>query len=1255
MNGPICRLLRILVWTAMIWTFREVEAQDLQNLPLRKARNALRLYAPGKVPQLQPGFQNGQDVWILYSAHFYHLSGSKQTFLMRKYGLLPVPAKNDKTDPHQTLRNGLATAKAALVLPGQDAKVNNPILDVLSRTQSETSSAVSGTNIVVVYNDDSLFSYGCSFSFSNDGGQSWKQALPSLFPFGYGQGDPVVAAGPNGVIYHAQLATNTFGDDAVAVSKSKDGGATWSLPVNAALSLPGYLEAHDKEWLAVDNSNNTTSGNVYVSWSHFNFNSDTDEILFVRSLDGGRSWSKAKRVGNTSDSSSVVQSSAIAVGPGGEVYVAYYDSKLPGIVVAKSIDGGQSFGEPVQALVHSSIRFGRTLGGGFDVQPSPSIAVDNSSGPNRGTIYIAADIKPSDPADLSDVVLVKSTDGGSKWSPPVRANDDQTATDQFHPSLAVAPDGTLGLMWYDRRNDPQNNVLLDVYLTTSSNGGKSFNPNRRVTSASWMLVPTPFGLRTHYHGDYNQMSSGELGFVLNWADDRSGRDSDIYAAVLPVSEASKQIPDFVLSVDKLAVNELAGGSASLTISLTERNGFSDNVSLESEIAYPGISYQFSPPSLTAGQQSVLSIAVAAGTPPGTYPLSVVGSAGDLRRSVSLRLTVYDGTQVPRVPLAISSAREALLEPKAASDTAGSLHVLFGGQPDRFGAPYGSLQYARFRGNEQLATHTVFRVSDPANGLFNYSIGVDEAGNITMIWLQTNSNTDITNVFLSRSTDQGKTFSPPVNLTGLTDKRMTIYVTLLAVHKSGAINVGYVQDTPPGGPTSSTVDFWFIRSTDGGAKFSTKVNVFETTTKVGFVYSAAMALDPAGNPIFVYDASVGSISTIFDIFLSASKGGTSFQPAVNLSKTSGSNSSAFASDPAIAVDSLGNINAVYRREDFKTSERDVYFTRSVDGGAHFSEPVNATHTANLGIYVLAPSVGTDGSGNIGITWQAFTASLIYPGGLDVFFCQSSDGKAFSSAINISDNIGQVETTPFILVGPNGQMNVLWQDETGGNDQLLALAFGSGVSGPPQQVTAPSNLVVTPDQSGQITLSWTASPEATSYTIKRRSESESEFATIAIGVTSNSFVDTHAQAGETYYYSVVAVNANRESPTSNAASGVPVGSLVLEDKIWLLPTTARSSGLSGSFFTTDVWISNASEASVNLTLEFLRAGGQDNTVPPKTTLALAAHETRLVPNILEGLFGIQSNQFGPIRFTIPGVAADHVAIVSRTMGWLSRLAR
>ena len=45
------------------------------------------------------------------------------------------------------------------------------------------------------------------------------------------------------------------------------------------------------------------------------------------------------------------------------------------------------------------------------------------------------------------------------------------ATDQFEPFVSVAGNGTLSIAWYDRRNDPANDTLIDVYKTFSTDGG----------------------------------------------------------------------------------------------------------------------------------------------------------------------------------------------------------------------------------------------------------------------------------------------------------------------------------------------------------------------------------------------------------------------------------------------------------------------------------------------------------------------------------------------------------------------------------------------------------------------------------------------------------------------------------------------------------------------------------------------------------------------------------------------------------------
>jgi hypothetical protein len=54
-------------------------------------------------------------------------------------------------------------------------------------------------------------------------------------------------------------------------------------------------------------------------------------------------------------------------------------------------------------------------------------------------------------AGVTNVLLSASYDGGSKWSAPIRVNDNESAVDEFQPNLDVAPNGTVGVAFYDRR------------------------------------------------------------------------------------------------------------------------------------------------------------------------------------------------------------------------------------------------------------------------------------------------------------------------------------------------------------------------------------------------------------------------------------------------------------------------------------------------------------------------------------------------------------------------------------------------------------------------------------------------------------------------------------------------------------------------------------------------------------------------------------------------------------------------------------
>ena len=55
----------------------------------------------------------------------------------------------------------------------------------------------------------------------------------------------------------------------------------------------------------------------------------------------------------------------------------------------------------------------------------PSMSVDRSGGVNNGNIYITWPQRGVTPAGSDpDIVMIRSTNGGTTWSAPVRVNND---------------------------------------------------------------------------------------------------------------------------------------------------------------------------------------------------------------------------------------------------------------------------------------------------------------------------------------------------------------------------------------------------------------------------------------------------------------------------------------------------------------------------------------------------------------------------------------------------------------------------------------------------------------------------------------------------------------------------------------------------------------------------------------------------------------------------------------------------------------
>jgi hypothetical protein len=175
-----------------------------------------------------------------------------------------------------------------------------------------------------------------------------------------------------------------------------------------------------------------------------------------------------------------------AVGDDGAIYVAYFsfdpEEKSPSwargwqfdLIVSR--DGGETFGEPLLVATCGPDRGSPSAAGPGEAYAFPRsfgwplLALDPRG---SGRLYcVWGDYRNGD----RDVFCTASADGGQTWSDPVRVNDDPAGNgaDQLTQFVAVDPsDGAVYVLFYDRRDDPEN-IHAAVTLARSTDGGRTF-------------------------------------------------------------------------------------------------------------------------------------------------------------------------------------------------------------------------------------------------------------------------------------------------------------------------------------------------------------------------------------------------------------------------------------------------------------------------------------------------------------------------------------------------------------------------------------------------------------------------------------------------------------------------------------------------------------------------------------------------------------------------------------------------------------
>ena len=335
--------------------------------------------------------------------------------------------------------------------------------------------------------------------FSTNGGTSWGGVDLPLPPpksksgFDFGS-DPTLAFDTQGNVFYGYIVVHFSGVNSAtgqgingtetAVARSTDGGKTY--PTVTFFSFEnGTNHFNDKPMITADtNAASALRDNVYIAWDAAAGGSIGGGVRVASSSDHGATFSITRADDPSGPGRSIGASPA--VGPNGELYVAWNDYSANAIVFNSSLDAGRSWGQPV-TISRKTLPFdiGIPAESFRGALVYPSLGVDQSSGPHRGRIYCSwMDLTA---ANVTDIFISYSDNNGATWSARAPVTDQLlTAVDRFNHWMSVDPvTGDVNVAFYDTRNDTTGfRYETDYYLARSTDGGVSWAaPDTRITTA----------------------------------------------------------------------------------------------------------------------------------------------------------------------------------------------------------------------------------------------------------------------------------------------------------------------------------------------------------------------------------------------------------------------------------------------------------------------------------------------------------------------------------------------------------------------------------------------------------------------------------------------------------------------------------------------------------------------------------------------------------------------------------------------------
>jgi hypothetical protein len=440
-----------------------------------------------------------------------------------------------------------------------------------------------GDNVIAAWQQDRYSdggSQGLVTASSFDGGTTWtlnaatKSSVCTGGTTANGGGyerasDPWVAFTPDGTAYLMSLSVDNdpqaggfvnASANAMIVMRSTNGGRTWEDPITLRRDdNPNIL--NDKNSLTADPNHPDFA---YAVWDRLiappggtpnqvafeNTVAGKGPTWFSRTTNGGDTWEAGRQIYQPSTLGQTI-GNVIAVLPdnatfNGEVVDVFTLIRLNNrhqtrgihIALIRSPDRGATWTKK-EIIVDNFLR--GIVNDPDDQQPvrtgdiNAEVAVDQ----NTGALYVIWQDRRFGPR--SSVAFSQSLDGGLTWSPTIKVN--KTPTDiplgnqqAFTPMVQVSADGTIGVSYYDFRNNPADPAVLgtDEFLVhchpttpTTCTNPANWGSEVRLTTSTFDMGKAPVA-RGFFTGDYEGLGVDGTDFLPLWSMPHGSDPSSVF-------------------------------------------------------------------------------------------------------------------------------------------------------------------------------------------------------------------------------------------------------------------------------------------------------------------------------------------------------------------------------------------------------------------------------------------------------------------------------------------------------------------------------------------------------------------------------------------------------------------------------------------------------------------------------------------------------------------------------------------------------